>query len=304
MEKMSLTWCLFWLLFGFFRSSSIHGEAFAQNVTGNFPYPYQAALGQNPFPMPINQPFPGVMPFPPYPYGPLGGSPWGGQPHFPGYPQQYPGYPQPVGAGFPGWSAQDMNKPQANGAMVRNGAGDNTANISVEILDVSPEYQRQLLGWPVEESSTKPRAFKPRYKVDVDSHTTNYTQILANLTKPIITEKKYVTSIRKSFVYDPSKPDNNKPINIHLVNGQQVTTLPPTTTTESENVEGITSWYDSANGTNVTSIIPKGRRFIDVPISCAEGRQIAHNGRCLSIFLLKSPLVEETENKNSSEAAP
>ncbi|XP_048526274.1 uncharacterized protein LOC109535313 isoform X4 [Dendroctonus ponderosae] len=297
MEKMPLAWCLFWLLFGFFRSSSIHGEAFAQ-----------AALGQNPFPMPINQPFPGVMPFPPYPYGPLGGSPWGGQPHFPGYPQQYPGYPQPVGAGFPGWSAQDrfldMNKPQANGAMVQNGAGDNTANIPVEILDVSPEYQRQLLGWPAEESSTKPRAFKPRYKVDVDSHTTNYTQILANLTKPIITEKKYVTSIRKSFVYDPSKPDNNKPINIHLVNGQQVTTLPPTTTTESENVEGITSWYDSANGTNVTSIIPKGRRFIDVPISCAEGRQIAHNGRCLSIFLLKSPLVEETENKNSSEAAP
>lgn len=41
---------------------------------------------------------------------------------------------------------------------------------------------------------------------------------------------------------------DQKPINIHLVNGQQVTTLPPTTTTESENVEGITSWYDSDNG--------------------------------------------------------
>lgn len=52
-----------------------------------------------------------------------------------------------------------MNKPQANGGIMQSGAGDN-ANIPVEIVDVAPDYQRQLLeqllGWPAEDSSAKP----------------------------------------------------------------------------------------------------------------------------------------------------
>ncbi|XP_050307866.1 uncharacterized protein LOC126744468 isoform X2 [Anthonomus grandis grandis] len=207
-----------------------------------FPYPYQKREAQ------VTSGYPGFLPY------------WlnlpGYQNHM-GYPG-YGAYPSMYGIPFGGANPlvgnplinrEVMGYPVAPGfdpqAQFLKQPGDPQRMDDIEIVDVSPEVQRRMLGWPAEDPGVNEHSTsgKPRYTVDVDTQTSNKTVIPHNLSKPFINEKKYLTTIRKSFVYDSKNPEPIKPVNIHIVNGEQVTTTPPPETTVDENVVGIKSWY-------------------------------------------------------------
>ncbi|XP_066259191.1 uncharacterized protein [Euwallacea similis] len=72
-----------------------------------------------------------------------------------------------------------------------------------------------------------------------------------NLTKPIVSEKHFTTSIKRTFVFDSSKPGKIEPINLHIINGQTITQPPVPETTVNEDVEGINSWYEDGGDNNI-----------------------------------------------------
>ncbi|KAL1509898.1 hypothetical protein ABEB36_004566 [Hypothenemus hampei] len=174
----------------------------------------------------------------------------------------------------------------SNSDLTKTNTGDQLKNenfnVKTDILDVDPEYQRQLLGLSSSSNvhKTNDQKQKPRYKVNVQSNTWNVTSIPSNLTKPIVTEKKYLTSIRRTFVYDSSKPGNFSPINLHIVNGQPVTTPPPPQTTVNEEVE-----KDDPKSNQLDRDDRDGLLFRDLfgIIDCKKGF-IKINGRCIRTF--------------------
>ncbi|KAF7286270.1 hypothetical protein GWI33_006354 [Rhynchophorus ferrugineus] len=114
-------------------------------------------------------------------------------------------------------------------------------NIKTEIIDVDPAYHRKILGLNADNNQVSVTTRKPRFKVDVNSASHNFTSVRQNI-KPIVNTKSY--TIRRSFIIDASNSTNIKPINIHFVNGVEVTDPPPITTTEDESVQPVTSWIE------------------------------------------------------------
>ncbi|XP_060532080.1 uncharacterized protein LOC132705495 [Cylas formicarius] len=170
--------------------------------------------------------------------------------------------PQGYNPGPPSW-------PYRYGYPAQNMA---PSNVRAEIIDVSPEYQRQVLGLPDRGDSFYARHSQPRrYKVSINSDTKNFTSVPTNISKTYVDEKVYNSTISRTIVHDPSR--KIEPIRIQIVNGVEVTTE-------------INYGSDRENSTG-KEVTPKGRRFMDVPSSCPKGTVRTHKGTCLEPFSLR-----------------
>ncbi|XP_030754840.1 uncharacterized protein LOC115881478 isoform X2 [Sitophilus oryzae] len=182
------------------------------------------------------------MPYAPFPYLPYSGYPT----NLMNYPMQFPTN------GTPWSSPTDLssgNIPRYFGQMytgINYPLAMNPSQNHVEIIDVSPEYQMKQLGMQGEFNQNHLDPSKSKYDVKVSTQTQNITSVPSQFSQPIKSDKVYNTTFRRTYVYDPSNPNINiEPINVHYINGVEVTTTTPAPTTESDHVEPIKQWIDN-----------------------------------------------------------
>ncbi|XP_076253162.1 uncharacterized protein LOC143191681 isoform X1 [Rhynchophorus ferrugineus] len=246
------------------------------------PYPYQTALG--------------LYPYQPYPMMPPGNTyqtmPWM-QPSFPNnLPNSQALYP----TNGSGWIQPTNYLLRAPYPSEWGGMAAPRSGIKTEIVDYDPDYYRIMLGLnPADNQITTPDR-SPDLIVNSKTHHTTNTSTDG---RTIISQKTYTTTIRRTYVIEPSK-SIVEPVDKQVSKDVEITTE---TTRKNQNTteevvdseetqsseqfkETTTETSDNQNNTG-SNVTQKPRRFIDVPKSCSDGYALDHKANCIKPFFVQ-----------------